>query len=367
MSKQLDSLQELCDMKGFFTLHLNIRSLTRKMDLLKLSLLRTDLDLICLTETWLKPDMESNLFSIEGYSFERHDRKIMNSSGAIKTGGGICMYIKDHLNYRIVPETTISNNDIESLGIRINFVRSLLIVVITVRSLLIVVIYRPPKGLISKFLDALHSTLAIADEFSHPQDIVFLGDMNIDMSSLTSSQDKAKLLQFCRTVGMDQLISVPTRFGSVKNSILDLIMSKVLHITCHGTVNLNLSDHLATFFIKKKYKNSYEKCKFYGRSYRDYSYAQFHKALLSCDWSEFYLTGNPEVAWSILFNHILTVANLLCPYRYFFIRKDAPVWFNRDIIEMAHHRDLLYKEYQKTKNPNKLKEARNIRNQVKSS
>lgn len=59
MCSQMDSLQELSLMKEFKMVHLNIRSLVHIIDLLNLTLVETNLDIICLTETWLKPDVDS--------------------------------------------------------------------------------------------------------------------------------------------------------------------------------------------------------------------------------------------------------------------------------------------------------------------
>lgn len=121
------------------------------------------------------------------------------------------------------------------------------------------------------------------------------------------------------------------------------------------------------FCVKKRCKNSYEKCKFLGRCYRDYDKIVFQNALLRCDWSEFYLTKDPEYAWRILFLYILYFADYFCPLRHFYIRKDVPKWFNKDLIEMSHFRDSLFKEFQRFKDPTKLNEARRVRNLVKTS
>lgn len=86
---------------------------------------------------------------------------------------------------------------------------------------------------------------------------------------------------------MEQLISTVTRYGMKKNSILDLILVKATHISGYGTVNINLSDQLLVYFVKKKFKNMYEKCQFYGRCYWNYDKIVFQNALLKCDWSEF--------------------------------------------------------------------------------
>lgn len=62
------------------------------------------------------------------------------------------------------------------------------------------------------------------------------------------------------------------------------------------------------------------------------------------------MTNDPEVAWSILFDHILKLADLFCPLPHFYIRKDVPKGFTRDLIEMSHHRVSHFSEFSRTKN-----------------
>ena len=47
------SLNEMHDLKGFKIIHLNIRSLMQEIDSVRLDILQHDLDILCLSETWL--------------------------------------------------------------------------------------------------------------------------------------------------------------------------------------------------------------------------------------------------------------------------------------------------------------------------
>ena len=50
--------------------------------------LRNDIDLACITETWLKERVSDSVVDIPGYSILRRDRRIAEH-------GGVCLYIKD--------------------------------------------------------------------------------------------------------------------------------------------------------------------------------------------------------------------------------------------------------------------------------
>ena len=74
--------------KGLRFAHLNIRSLRNKIDHLQLFLYENDVDVFCLTETWLNDDFGNDDVLIDGYNMCRLDRKC-------DTHGGVACYIKN--------------------------------------------------------------------------------------------------------------------------------------------------------------------------------------------------------------------------------------------------------------------------------
>ena len=68
----------------------NIQSLKPKVDKLSITAAIQNEDIICITETWLSDEIETNFVNIPGYCILRKDRKT-------KRGGGTTMYIKGGL------------------------------------------------------------------------------------------------------------------------------------------------------------------------------------------------------------------------------------------------------------------------------
>lgn len=62
---------------------LNIRSLAPKLEQVEVLLSDEKIDLLSLTETWLKPTLSNNLVRIDNFKIYRWDRKLS------KRGGGI--------------------------------------------------------------------------------------------------------------------------------------------------------------------------------------------------------------------------------------------------------------------------------------
>ena len=78
--------------KGLNIMHLNIRSLfcKNKFDMFKQQMHDSGVQIICLSETWLKRSMQSSYIEIENYDVCRLDRN-WNEGGELKKGGGVCM------------------------------------------------------------------------------------------------------------------------------------------------------------------------------------------------------------------------------------------------------------------------------------
>ena len=72
--------------------HINAQSLTPKLDEIKLLIENEDLDILCISETWLQPNILYDLISIKNYNVFRNDNPL--NSRAWKWGMYIC---QEHL------------------------------------------------------------------------------------------------------------------------------------------------------------------------------------------------------------------------------------------------------------------------------
>ena len=67
--------------------HINAQSLIPKLDEIKLLLENEDLDILCISETWLQPNIPDELISIKNYYVFRNDNRL-NSR---ESGACICV------------------------------------------------------------------------------------------------------------------------------------------------------------------------------------------------------------------------------------------------------------------------------------
>ena len=80
-------------MRGFKIAHLNIRSLIKNMDQLKLYLHSPKYDIITLNETMLDNTVADHEIDINGYDIIREDRN--------RHGGGVAMYVRSSIDYKV--------------------------------------------------------------------------------------------------------------------------------------------------------------------------------------------------------------------------------------------------------------------------
>ena len=83
----------------FKVLFWNVRSLHSKFDVISHELNNISADIINISETWLREEMENHVVNINNYSLIRNDRTIIGENGIIKRGGGICTYIRQGLAF----------------------------------------------------------------------------------------------------------------------------------------------------------------------------------------------------------------------------------------------------------------------------
>ena len=261
-------------------MHLNIRSLysKNKFDMFKQQMSTSNLGVICVSETWLKQAMPSNIINIPNYTITRLDRS-WEENGNIKKGGGLCMYINNNINFQ---DINLSPLNLSSIDIEIHWIT---IKLPNVREIVIGNVYRPPQGNLKSFYKHLNFCLDNLCSKNN-RDIFIMGDVNINISKVTN-KDSKDLINVFNSFGLKQLIKDTTRYGR-RNSCIDLIFTTSDYISDSGTMDLNFSDHQAVYVSRKKRKIEKKKISFKGRSYKNYNKEIFQDNLVNYNWRTFF-------------------------------------------------------------------------------
>ena len=94
--------------------HVNVRSLVPSLDDVNIILKDNDIDVLCITETWLQQDFDNRFLIFPGYSVIRVDRP--SRDGRNVRGGGICVLCRSCLRGErlVVPAADSSDPPLSS-------------------------------------------------------------------------------------------------------------------------------------------------------------------------------------------------------------------------------------------------------------
>ena len=142
---------------------MNINSLTKHIDELRILLFDYSVDIISINETKLDDTIKSCEVHIPGYEFIRRDRN--------RQGRGVRFYLKTSINFAVCSNLNVPN--LENLCIEIRKPNS--------KPFLIATWYRPPCSSVDLFL-YYESILEKLDSFG--LEYYLLGDLNCNLASL---------------------------------------------------------------------------------------------------------------------------------------------------------------------------------------
>ena len=106
----------LPSMRGFKLASLNIASLPKHIDELRVLLSDKPLDILSINETRLDDSVSDNEVYIPGYDIIRRDRE---HNG--RFGGGVCIYVRSNINFSLRPDLSDISSMIKGVLSQPNF------------------------------------------------------------------------------------------------------------------------------------------------------------------------------------------------------------------------------------------------------
>lgn len=182
----------------------NARSVLNKLDELELRLNNEQTDVAVITESWITPDTSAEQYSVVGYN-------VFNKCRPNRNGGGVLLYVKEHLRATAIDDDIHVPPEIEGEWIILHhpkFPRC-------VPSIVVFAVYSPPD---SQHEDLLrHHIICSVDRLLVRKPcigIALLGDFN-----------KVDIRPICNGNNLVQIVNKPTR----QDAILDLIITNFSH------------------------------------------------------------------------------------------------------------------------------------------
>lgn len=203
-------------------IHINIRSLKKNFDqfAVMLSVTKIEFDFIVLTECWLQ--VSGNLPILQGYTS-------YSTANNLKQNDGVVIYAKHSINCHTYEPTILDANCLVSCF----------------NNVAIIALYRSPSY---RDTDNFYSSLKqIVTSLKSNNNIVLVGDINIDIKPGTLDHNSEDYLNLTASLDLCPAHTLPTRLGNcldhflIKTQCNAKVMVLDTHITDHLPIVLSIS------------------------------------------------------------------------------------------------------------------------------
>ncbi|XP_022780073.1 uncharacterized protein LOC111321455 [Stylophora pistillata] len=174
-------------------------SLAPKIDELRHVVQNANLDCICITETWLRSSIHDNVVALEGFNIMRRDR-------IESEHGGVCMYIKDTIDFTALAE--LQEPSFEMLWAKLRPFR----LPRECNSIVVGTLYHPPSASDPAIMEYLIKCLSTIKSCYPNCGILIAGDF-----------DRLQITRLRNNFQLKQIVHFPTR----GRTTLDLILANI--------------------------------------------------------------------------------------------------------------------------------------------
>ena len=222
-----ESLRDNIDTKGTLNIyHHNVRSILadgRKDEIdIMLDTINNPFHILAFTETWLKHD-NCETISFNDYEHIYKIRPIDHLLDTKESGGGLSIFIKNNIQYKVREDLTVMLPFIETLFIEVPHKSKIF---------LIGVIYRIPDTNVELFNDKINNLI---EPIRNNYDIVLVGDFNI---CLLKDDNHTHAFRNCMQANsLFPTILEATRVASISRN-------GIIHITRTSIDNIFINDKL---------------------------------------------------------------------------------------------------------------------------
>ena len=340
--------QNVSNSNSDFTLfNLNIRSLNHNFDKLNSCLreLKHNFAVIGLTETQLKGKPYDYL-SMPNYNLEYVNRIGKNS-------GGVCLYIRNDIKYKLRTDLCRANSNLESCFIEIENNKN--------RNVLVGVIYRSHES-IDSFNTDMDQILQILG--TENKNCYMLGDYNIDLLKEETTRSISDFLDLIYSHHIIPSVTKPTRITETSATIIDNILTNSNDELIRTNILVtDITDHFPTVLYQNlnslKQRTNQEKKYTFKRNHTEANIARFKKSLSSVNWKDVLGRENVEVDYGNFIKKFNDLYDEHIPLkRTSTNRRKNPIspWITKGLLKSINTKNKLYRQYiQCSSEDNKIK------------
>ena len=356
---------------SFSALSLNIRSLPcnwfELQNFLDCSFGKNKPTIVCLQEIWSVPPGSN--FSLQNFHplfyTLREKGNGPNKDGG--RGGGVVLFVNETHSYQPLNEYSIFISRVfESQFVKVKTGKSKYTIVGN--------IYKPPSTDIKRFNEILNNLLLkIKNDFKNAQDVILLGDININLLKHTSHNDTQHYLDTLLENGYMPLINLPTRITENSATLIDHILTNINDLDSLETavITSHISDHLPIFVLcQSNNKKNEVPVANKVRLINDQNKKKFYNILKNQTWEDVLSNVDPKSAFSNFFNTLDRCFEESFPEKLVKFSKKSKQnlpWMTKSLLISRNNKQKLYrKKLQKStpENINKFKEFNRVYTQV---
>ena len=265
-----------------------------------------------------------------------------------RNGGGVALFIKDHLEYTLRNDLSINNGQIESKFVEID--REILG---KNRNVIAGVIYRPPDTDMKLFNEHVVTILSsIKSENKLPY---LMGDWNINLLNIEQHAPSQDFFDIMMSYSLLPTITKPTRVTHRTATLIDNIFCGSLldsEKIFNGILYTDISDHFPIFHIDYSTEQKNEPLFIQRRIHSDRNISKFRDALEIQDWSTVLEASDPQISYSNFHNIYSKLYETAFPLKNIKIGyKTRKPWLTDELKNGIKYKNKLYFRQKKANNP----------------
>lgn len=287
------------------------RKMTKIEELRNIAMI-SKVDVMCVCESWLNETIPNDVLFIENYVILRNDR-------VGRLGGGILVYLRKDLKYRILEK---SGSEIESPQTEYILIE----IKLNDEKILFGFFYNPPQVDCCTVLNEKLSS--ISNQYDN---IILMGDFNTNLLNI-NSEKSMRFQRFLNNLSLECIGSEPTHFHRTGASQIDLMLTNCRNkILKFNQVSVPFMSNHDLIFVSYDMDYCFTSETI---SYRDYNQLDPGRVIQlynSIDWNRFFEMENPDQLVEFFTMHVLNLYDSCVPLKTFQRRKRYKPWFNSEI------------------------------------
>lgn len=315
--------------------HVNAGSVPPKIDEIRGCFVNTELDIIVVSETWLKSYHSNKFVELPGFELIRNDR-------CAKRSGGVALYVRDNLTFKVL-----------KLSERVSS-EYLFIEVIFPDSKILVGAYYKAPGV--KELDVFEDVL---DELTVSyDDVLLLGDFNECLLSAYGQRgccvnrtcSKCEFAGIIAKFGLTSVGTIASHYEVGKTpSLIDLCLTnKPEKVVFFNQISHGLSKHDMIFGSFSCNKKALDKPVRLCRNFAKVDSSRLYADACSIGWNELFYATDVSEKVGIFNRKVITLLEAHAPLKPFVSASpltSVQPWFTSEIRRALLERDIAKSEY----------------------